>query len=372
MNIKRLATGFIPMSALVLAIGTGVGVGYVDAVNDCEVLQAKTTQISASYNSRVDNAVKWLNESAEDETFSKAHSAEIAGLKEILKTAQSYDLMESCSLTEQGRADMEENVANFERISDNLAENTTALSNTYYEHVLTVAKDEFNKAVETGKATASKAQEMAEKLPEGDEMRTDLENKTNALNTAVGAENKTAQEFKSATAKINESERAVSDKMSEIEDFIAKLREQRAQAVSNASYGSYDGGYSDGGYYGGYSGGYSGGGASNHYLSVWDCGGGDGQACVDAGGVSYKDYRSYGGPQWIGGHNYGSAGSILNYQIGDTITVGGSSAAGTYRITGDQWVSKDGHCVDEFGTGYVFQTCGDGDSMRLVHAEKIG
>lgn len=94
------------------------------------------------------------------------------------------------------------------------------------------------------------------------------------------------------------------------------------------------------------------------------------QSCVDSYGVSYVDFSPWGGPRWIGGHNGGAAGVILNFQPGDIVTVYGSGA-GTYRITGSTWIPRvTGQGVSSLGGGVAFQTC-SGSQMRLVYAVRI-
>lgn len=95
------------------------------------------------------------------------------------------------------------------------------------------------------------------------------------------------------------------------------------------------------------------------------------QNCVNSSAITYIDFSPYNGPQWVGGHNTGSAGVILSFQVGDIINVSGSSAAGTYRVTGESWVPKaNGIDVGSLGQGFAFQTC-SGSQMRLVWATRI-
>lgn len=96
-----------------------------------------------------------------------------------------------------------------------------------------------------------------------------------------------------------------------------------------------------------------------------------GQACVDSTSVTYIDFSPWDGPQWVGGHRGGEAGVILNFNPGDVVTVVGSAAAGTYQITGAQWVPKThGIDVSTVGQGFAFQTCSD-TQMRIVWATRI-
>lgn len=95
------------------------------------------------------------------------------------------------------------------------------------------------------------------------------------------------------------------------------------------------------------------------------------QSCVDGSSISYIDFSPWGGPQWVGGHNTGASGVIANFQAGDIVTVSGSSAAGTYRISGSSWIPKvSGQSASSLGGGFAFQTC-VGNQMRLVWASRI-
>jgi hypothetical protein len=92
-------------------------------------------------------------------------------------------------------------------------------------------------------------------------------------------------------------------------------------------------------------------------------GGNCAQAAVDGNDVARIDYPGYGFSE-IAGHNYGSAGQIAGYSVGDVVHAGGA----TYRITGIQYLPKGSNVPH---AGFAFQTC-VGDQLMLAWAEQIG
>lgn len=100
------------------------------------------------------------------------------------------------------------------------------------------------------------------------------------------------------------------------------------------------------------------------YCADWGCI----QSSVDSSGAAYIIYPNTGLVE-IAGHNYGPAGIIARFNVGDTVQVYGNGA-GLYRVTGIVWTFK-GASTSDVPAGFAFQTC-VGSQMKLAYATKIG
>lgn len=236
-----------------------------------------------------------------------------------------------------------------------------------------LALESYDGAVTALTKTISAANE-AKNLAVGDELLSDLSEKLEKAETVIveePPENITDLEgLTNSIAEVNEElEASVKKVNSEWEQLEAerlereRLEAEEAVAAEEVSYdsSSYENSYSDTGE------GSNSGRVSNWTLYVSNCNG-DAQYCVDTSSVTYVDYSDL-GLHWIGGHNYGPAGVIADFEVGDIVTVSGSSAAGTYRVTGSIYVPK-GTSPASVPKGFAFQTC-VGDQLYLVYGTRI-